>query len=350
MAGRVLKSGTKSRAATMAWFIVSVVLMLGAANAIWKIPKPLLIVSGAFFLTWVIAFWFLSRHRRWSAFGVIARTFVTWITVTTSLLFWVYRWDRAGWIWSTISGYNLTMNEEYPDAVHLEVNEFVRQNPIFKSDANNPAGLILPAGEYHFDRTIVLPRDVFLTIAPGATLRFGVGCSLISYGAIIASGTADRPIVFAAQNKWRKWGVVGVASDDSSVFDHTIFENGRQALINGVEFTGCLSVIGGRVAITNSRFLNLFGKDAVNVRQGRVLIKDNLFKNTFNDGLDLDGGTGEVSRNRFVNCGDEGIDLSENENLSVYDNQIFDSRGGRLAAEQNLDQIKLQNTLGHLEI
>jgi len=345
-----LKNVTKSRAATMAGFMVIVILTLGAANEIWKIPKPLLIVSGAFFLTWVIVFWFLSRHRRWSAIGIIVRTVVTWVAATSSFLFWVYQWDRAGWIWSTISGYNLTMSEDYPDAIHLDVNEFVRQNPDFKIDANKPSALILPAGEYHFDRTTVFPRDVSLTIAPGATLRFGVGCSLISYGAIIACGTEDKPIVFGAHNKWRKWGVVGVASDESSVFDHTIFENGRQALVNGVEFTGCLSVVEGRVAIINSRFSNLFGKDAVNVRQGKVLIKDNLFENTFNDGLDLDGGSGEVSRNRFVNCGDEGIDLSDNENLSVYDNQIFDSRGGRLAAEKNVEQIKQQNTLGHLEI
>jgi hypothetical protein len=334
----------------MAFFAVAVLFVLGATKIVWKLPKPLLIVSGAFFLAWVIVFWFLGGHRRWSATGMIARTFVTWLAVTSSFLFWVYHWDRAGWIWSTISGYNHTMSEDYPDAVNLDVNEFVRQHPAFKSDASSPSGLILPAGEYHFDRTTVLPRDVSLTIAPGATLRFGVGCSLISYGAIIACGTEDRPIVFAAHNKWRKWGVVGIAGDDSSVFDHTIFENGRQAVVNGVEFTGCLSVIDGRVAITNSRFLNLFGRDAVNVRRSRVLIRDNFFKDTYNDGLDLDGGAGEVSRNRFVNCAEEGIDLSENENLSVYDNQIFDSRGGRLAAEKNVEQIRRQNTLGHLEI
>jgi len=334
----------------MGLLTLEVLLILGTANHVLKLPKPLLIVSGAFFLTSTAIVWFVGRRAKWHPAAMIASTFFTWLPVTLFFLWWLYHWDRAGWLWSTISGYDATLAEDFSGAVDLPAKEFVRKNSIFKIDSEDSSKLILPSGEYQIDQTIVVPRGISLMISPGVTMRFGVGCSLISYGPIIAKGTENTPIVFTAQNKWRKWGVVGVVSRDSSVFDYTIFEHGRQALVNGVEFTGCLSLRDSVVHITNCRFMNLYGKDAVSVRRSKVLIRNNTFENTSNDGLDLDGGAGEVSRNRFVNCGDESIDLSGNDDLRVFDNQIIDARGGRIAADKNLEQIKSQNTLKRLKI
>ena len=61
----------------------------------------------------------------------------------------------------------------------------------------------------------------------------------------------------------------------------------------------------------------------------------------------LDGGRGEVSRNRFVNCGDEGIDASQNDALQVHDNVVLDRRGGRIGAERNLEAILTHNRRGY---
>jgi hypothetical protein len=99
------------------------------------------------------------------------------------------------------------------------------------------------------------------------------------------------------------------------------------------------------VEVTNSQFLHACGKDAMYVKQGQVLIHNNVFRRSFKDGLDLDGGAGQVSYNLFLNCGDQGIDLSLNDSLKVFGNKIIDSNGGRIAADVNLEVIKLQNTL-----
>jgi hypothetical protein len=106
-------------------------------------------------------------------------------------------------------------------------------------------------------------------------------------------------------------------------------------------------VIRADVEIVQSQFLSAFGKDAVNVRYGNVLIRDNLFRDSQKDCLDLDGGAGEVSHNQFIDCEDEGIDLSENNSIQVFDNVILDSHGGRIAAEENLEQLRSSNTLGY---
>ena len=144
-------------------------------------------------------------------------------------------------------------------------------------------------------------------------------------------------------------GSRGVVEAGPSVFENVRFEHGRQALINNIDFFGALSLINSEAEIAFSEFVDLFGKDGVYVHDGRVRIFENRFEDIYKDGLDLDGGAGEISRNQFINSGDEGIDLGDNLDVRVFDNQVLDPRGGRISADVNLDAIIDANTLGYSE-
>lgn len=326
---------------------LTVLLMLAIARLVWHIPKPLLLVVTAIFLVWSTIFWRLHRKTERTAYGQITQVLLPWLLVTPLLLGIVYYVDRAGWIWSQLTGYNLTFAEDFSGLIDVSVVDFVDQYPFFSLDPQDSTKLILPKGAYDIHETIVVPSGSSLTIEPGTMLRFRVGRSLISYSPIIARGIESAPIHFTAQNTWRKWGVVGLVNTGKSIFEHVSFEHGRQALVNNIDFFGSLSLIETDVEIAHSQFLNLFGKDAVYVRQGRVLIRDNTFRDTNKDCLDLDGGSGEISHNQFINCGDEGIDLSFNYDIQVFDNKIIGSDGGRISADHNLDRIKKLNIFRH---
>lgn len=272
---------------------------------------------------------------------------MVWIVVIALLLGTVYYVDRAGWIWFRLTGYNVTLEEELSGSIDLPVRSFIDRNQIFSVDPENPTGLVLRKGKYDISRTTLIPPGLSLTVEPGTVLQFAAGRSLISYSPIIARGTKSEPILFTARNKFLKWGVVGVVGPGRSVFEYTRFEHGRQALVNNIDFFGSLSLIGADVEIRHSQFVNLFGKDAVYVREGQVLIRENLFWDTYKDCLDLDAGTGEISHNQFINCGDEGIDLSENQEVQVFDNRILDSKGGRISADKDLEAIKARNIFGY---
>ncbi len=275
----------------------------------------------------------------------MARAALAWAIMTPILLGTVYHVDKGGWMWHMVSGYNMTWPETVADTSGTSAVAFTKVHEFFRVDAHDSTKLVVPKGKHRVDETIVVPKGLRLFIEPGAELHFKVGCSLISYSPIIAQGSVSQPILFTAQNKWRKWGVVGVVSPAASIFENLIIEHGRQALVNGIEFTGTLSLVGSDVEIAYCRFINLYGKDAVNVRRGRVSIHHNVFRNTLKDGLDLDGGSGEVTDNQFIDCGDESIDLSENDSLEVFDNEIIDLSGGRITADKNLVDIKKRNTL-----
>lgn len=336
----------------LALYFTGVVLALVAvAGLIFNLPKPLLVTLGSVFLACSAFFWGLrpplKRPAKARILQLAGRLLFLWLLMTTLLLSSVYSIDRAGWLWFRLTGYDVVLAEDLTDQVNQPLEAFIRRHPLFAIDPQDPTGLVLPQGDYQISETILVPAGSKLTIEPGTVLRFAAGRSLISYSPIIARGTEQAPIRFIAQRKWLKWGAVGLVRTGASVFEYVEFEHGRRAQVNGIDFFGSLSVIETDVKVLHSRFSNAFGKDSLNIRFADFLVQHNTFQNAYKDGLDIDGGSGLISHNRFIDCDDEGIDLSENEAVQVFDNTVLDRRGGRIAAEQNLDEILALNTLGY---
>lgn len=333
---------------------VGVCLVLTALAVVGQIPKTFAAVIGLLFLLHSAVFWWIepatlgpvSLVSGYRQIGALLLSWLLWMSVVFGSLYWI---DRAGWLWFQVTGFNTVLAEDLTEGIELPVTEFVRQHPSFIIDPDGGGGLILRRGLYEWDETVVVPRGTRLKIEPGAELRFGAGRSLISYSPIRARGTVGEPIRFTAKNQWLKWGVVGVVGAEPSLFENVIFEHGRQALVNGVNFYGALSLIETDVEIRNSHFTDLHGRDGVNVQYGHVVVQDNVFRDLQWDGLDLDGGSGLVSGNLFVDCGDEGLDLGENGGVVVVDNKVLDPRGGRISADHNLEEILSQNTRGFSE-
>jgi hypothetical protein len=320
-----------------------VVAGLAVAKEIFKAPQPLIVFAGAMFGVSALIFWSLQRKSSASAFVQLATWLLSWGIVTTAILDGVYYFDQGGWMWFKVSGYNITLAENLQDRVKLSPATFVAQYPFFSRDAEDSTRLLIKSGAYDIDETIIVPPGLTLVIAPGTAMRFGVGASLISYSAIIARGTAAAPIIFTAQNKWRKWGVVGVVRAGPSVFTHVRFEYGRQALVNQMDFPGALSLIDTEAEVTQCYFKNLVGKDGAQVHNGRVFFRNNTFQDCFKDGVDFDGGAGEISHNRFEYCGDEGIDLGADSRVQVFNNVIIGSKDAKKG-----DGAKLSETTANI--
>jgi len=330
---------------------VLVVAGLAVAKEIYKAPQPLIVFIGAMFGVCSLIFWSLRRKSSAPALGELGRAalvqaatwLLSWGIVTTAILDGVYYFDKGGWMWFKLSGYNITRAENLQDQVNVSPAIFAARYPFFALDPQDSTRLLINRGAYDVDETIIVPPGLTLAIAPGTELRFGVGASLISYSAIVARGTERAPIIFTAQNKWRKWGAVGVVRARQAIFEHVRFEHGRQALVNAIDFPGALSLVDTEAEVTWCYFKNLYGKDGAQVHNGRVFFRNNTFQNCFKDGLDFDGGAGEISRNRFEYCGDEGIDLGEDSRVQVFDNVIIGSKDAKKG-----DGAKLSETTANI--
>lgn len=342
MKGLQLASNLK----TSIWVCLTVCVVLVAIKILSGLPNPFLLFLGTTLVACSSIVLLMSGRHTVQQPVLSIRLIAIWSVTTSLLLSTVYRIDRAGWIWFSLTGFNITWSEDLEKGSYLSIDQFVDQNQAFIRNPDDTAGLLLPKGNYEFDQTVIIPRGASLTIEPGTILRFAAGRSLVCYGPLLARGIGEK-ITFQAKNKWLKWGSIGIiAPDHESILENVLFENARQAEVNGIIMPGGLSVINSKVSIRNSEFTDMFGKDAVYVNHGSVTIVNNFFRNAFKDGLDLDGGSGEITGNLFVSCGDEGIDLSENMNINVHDNKILARTGGKISADVNLENIRSSNTLG----
>jgi hypothetical protein len=322
------------------------VLLLGA-RLIWRVPKPLLLTLGLVYLVCALVLGALWRSGAPARATRAAALLALWACASGLALTALYRVDRAGWLWLVLTGYDSVWAEDLTEHVDRPLAAFLDDHPMFEIDRADPVHLVLRRGSYEIDRSVLVPRGTRLTIEPGTRLEFAAGRSLISYGPLVARGTADEPIRFTARSPWLKWGVVAVVGADPSVFEHVRFEHGRRARVNQVEMPGALSLIDSDAEIQHAEFRNSFGKDAVYVRGGSVVVKESLFENAYKDGLDLDDGRAQISANRFVDCDDEAIDLSGDYHVEIFGNEILDARGGRVAAGQDLDAIRARNSFGY---
>jgi hypothetical protein len=350
---QTLLTWLKARSSLLSFLTAALfaILILTMAKLVWTVPKPFLLSLGFIFIFWSIAYWALklknntSRSVNQFLIGVAILLF-GWAIISVITSGVVYGIDRSGWFWLKLTGYYTVPSEDYSDQVNLTADDFVREHPAFVLDPRNPTDLVLPKGDFVFRQSVVIPRGYKLIIEPGAHLRFGAGRSLISYSPIIARGTKEQPISFTSLYPWYKWGVVGVVKAQGSIFEYVHFEDGREAIVNDIDFLGGLTLLESDAQIRHGTFEHMSGKDAVHVYRGYVLIRDSLFQDTYKDCLDLDGGKGEISLNQFLNCGDEGIDLSENYEVTVFENQVLGPRGGKISADNNLEEIISLNTLG----
>jgi hypothetical protein len=303
-------------------------------------PKPLLLTLGLVFAALALGLLALRRAPR------PAPLLLLWALLAALLLAALHRADRAGWLWYRVTGFDVAIDEDLRDRVAPDATEFARRDPRFTPDPLRPGGLLLPRGVWEVTETIVLPPGVPLTIEPGTVLRFGAGRSLVGSAPIQARGTEAEPIVFTARHPWLKWGVVAVVGGGRSRFEHVRVEHARWARVNGLDLPGALSFLESDLELSRSEISNVFGKDALYVRGGRLDARQNVFRDVRKDGLDMDGGSGLVEGNRFVDCRDEAIDLSGAYRVEILGNEILDARGGRISAGADLDAIRSHNTFG----
>jgi len=270
---------------------------------------------------------------------------ITSVSIILIFILSLFYFDIPGRVVFKLTGKEIEVGEDFRHLVDFPIEDFSNSIMLFSNDPDNSMHILIKKDTYNINKTIVVPAGTHLTIEAGSVLIFDKGASLISYSPITARGTESEPILFVAQNKESPWGVVGLVKADKSVFDHVKFENGNTALVNHQNFPGSLSLVDTDAEITNSEFLNVSGKDGVWVSRGDVIIKGNIFKDNRVDCLDLDFGSGEISNNEFINCGDEGIDLMENVNLEVFNNLIVSAGGNGIDADNDLEKILEMNTV-----
>jgi len=237
----------------------------------------------------------------------------------------------------------------YEKSMDLTPEEFINKYDEFKwsLDDNN---LALLAGKYVLDRDMIMPRGLTINIQKGVKISMGKNKSIISYSPLNINGTRNNPVVIKALNKNKPFGVVGIVGeyDFRCKTDWLELSGGSEKYINGVFFSGGLSIYHSDVEMRNTTIHNNNADDGLNVKYGNIVIDNCNFSNNLVDQVDLDFCTGVVKNSVFKttikNENGDGIDFSGSKIL-LMDNEFnnFDDKGVSIGEETEI--VLYQNTI-----
>lgn len=218
--------------------------------------------------------------------------------------------------------------------------------------------LTLTEGEYIIKNNIITPYGYKVILEPGVKILLSKSKSILIKGPLIAEGLENNKIEVKSLNDNEPFGTFSILPiDKNSPVQLKYFEikGGNEAIIDGVYFSGQMSIHSANVFISDSTFLNSVSDDGINIKYSEVNIKNSYFANNLGDQIDLDYCTGSfsnntllfesydglnnieidgldisgseitITKNIFKNFSDKGISVGENSYPSIYKNSFSNS-------------------------
>ncbi len=185
---------------------------------------------------------------------------------------------------------------------NIEQFEFARINHIKKE-------IIFKRGWHSLTHTAIIPSNYILIVEEGFRLDFKNEASLISYSPIICRGSKNDSIHFYSTDKSGN-GIYITNTTSTSSINYCNFSNLSNPSINNWQLSGAINFYESDVIIKNSKFDKNRSEDALNIVRSEFHIDSTIFNNIYSDAFDGDFTEGVISNSKFINCGNDAIDVS----------------------------------------
>ncbi len=222
--------------------------------------------------------------------------------------------------------------------------------------------LYFKPGQHVIRQPLILPKGYQISMSPGTQLDFQNGAFLLSYSPIEAYGDDTSPIVLTSSDQSSQ-GIILMNTGQQSVFKHVIFENAGNLNYQNWILTGAVTLHESPAYFYRCVFKDNHCEDALNAIRTQFTLEYCLFSNIYSDAFDSDFSRGEVKNCHFqnvkndgvdfsgsivniqhcemINCGDKGISVGEESDVSVWNTLI---EGSPIAvASKDLSTLFLQN-------
>jgi len=163
--------------------------------------------------------------------------------------------------------------------------------------------LTVKTGAYIIKDNIKTPYGYQVVLEPGVKLSLAPDVSVLIRGSLIAEGTEDNKIIVQSLDSENPFGTFSIYPENkNSKVKLTNFEinGGSEAVIDGIYFSGQISIHSAKVFIDNSSFLNSKSDDGINIKFSEVEIKNSKFMNNLGDQIDLDYCKGIFINNKLI--------------------------------------------------
>ena len=185
--------------------------------------------------------------------------------------------------------------------------------------------LTVKTGAYIIKENIMTPYGYKVVLEPGVKLSLAADVSVLIRGPLVAEGTENNKIIVKSLDAEKPFGTFSVyPKNKNSKVKLKNFEinGGNEAIIDGVYFSGQMSIHAANVFIDNSNFINSKSDDGINIKFSKVEIKNSKFMNNIGDGIDLDYCRGTFINNKLIFENYEGLNNIETDGLDISGTDI----------------------------
>ncbi|MCK5107119.1 MAG: right-handed parallel beta-helix repeat-containing protein [Nanoarchaeota archaeon] len=251
-------------------------------------------------------------------------------------------------------------NENYLNLKNYDYDSFSKTynsiNWFFSEDTEdnyeNKENIILTSGTYQIKENIIIPQGYNFIIKGGVKIFLSENKSIISYSPTYILGEENLKVTISPLHENKPFGVIGVVGNSNNketIINHLIIKNGNEHFINGIYFSGALSIYHiENVKINNSYFEGGTADDGINIKYANNTHLENLqfYKNSADqidldfcngiikksvfiggandngDGLDVSGSQIIITNNTFLNFQDKGLSIGEQSTVLINNNHF----------------------------
>jgi hypothetical protein len=190
----------------------------------------------------------------------------------------------------------------------------------FLTTGESAGEILVKPGRWSIDRNLVIPEGFRVVAGEGTRLDLSNAALVLSYSPLRFKGTDESPIVIGSRDGTGQ-GLVLIGAGELSVLEHVTFENLASPATEGWRLTGAVTFYESPVRLANCRFSRNRSEDALHVIRSAFELERSVFEETPSDAFDSDFSEGGVRGCRFVEIGNDAVDVSgslvEIEDLTV---------------------------------
>jgi len=169
------------------------------------------------------------------------------------------------------------------------------------------------SGEIEIIEDQIFDQNTKLVIKAGTKFNIAANKSLFFYGQVLAQGSAEKPIIFKAQQKDQHWGAIVVQGEKASGsrFNYMQIKDGSITKRHLIHYTSPFNLHDLNDFQVNHCLIgkNHIGDDAMHIAYAQGSMQNNQFINARSDGLDIDISQVILNNNLFLNSGNDGLDI-----------------------------------------
>jgi hypothetical protein len=192
--------------------------------------------------------------------------------------------------------------------------DFMKEEPNiqgfeFISEDKEHKIIFIKSGSWNLSKNLIIPSGYNVYAHSGFRLNLYNSARILSYSPIHFIGTEENPIYIYSSDSTGQ-GLVVINAPQKSVLEHVHFEDLSNSPQHGWKLSGVVNFYNSDSKISHTSFMNIQSEDGLNIIRSSFEMNHCFFQNTLSDAFDCDFTSGTISNTSFINCGNDGIDVS----------------------------------------